>query len=148
MIRKITPGDTGRAAEILVFNNRMNFYPIFGDIEYSFGYMNVLSLAAELGNDESFMSNTYIFEDKVVKGLVYVKDCEVIKLFVDTFFQNEGIGSRLLNYAVTEHGADNLWALEKNTSALRFYERNGFIPDGERKYEEDTTEFLIHLKRK
>jgi len=148
VIRKITPDDTGRAAEILVFNNRMNFYPIFGDIEYSFGYMNVLSLSAELENDEGFMSNTYIFEDKVVKGLVYVKGHEIIKLFVDTFFQNEGIGSQLLNYAVTEHDADNLWALEKNTAALRFYERNGFIPDGERKYEDGTSEFIIHLKRR
>ena len=148
MIRKITPDDTGRAAEILVFNNRMNFYPIFGDTEYSFGYMNVLSLSAELENDESFMSNTYIYEDEVIKGLVYVKNREIIKLYVDTFFQNEGIGGKLLRYAMTEHGANNLWALEKNTAALRFYERNGFIPDGERKYEDGTSEFIIHLKRR
>lgn len=148
MIRKITPDDTGRAAEILVFNNRMNFYPIFGDIEYSFSHMNVLSLSKELSDDRSFMENTYIYEDKVIKGLIYVRNKEIVKLYVDTFFQNEGIGGKLLRYAVNEHHADNLWALEKNTAALRFYERNGFYPDGERKYEEDTTEFIIHLIRR
>ena len=36
MIRKATEKDLCRIAEILVYNNRVNFLPIFGDEEYSF----------------------------------------------------------------------------------------------------------------
>jgi len=45
------------------------------------------------------------------------------------------------------HGACHLWALEKNRRAIAFYARHGFLPTGEKKPEDDTTEYLIHLAR-
>ncbi len=41
-----------------------------------------------------------------------------------------------------------LWALEKNTRAITFYKRNGFEITNDKKYEEDTTEFLVRMERK
>jgi len=38
-------------------------------------------------------------------------------------------------------------ALEKNSRAIRFYERNGFHLTDEKKPEEDTAEYLVKLKR-
>lgn len=40
-----------------------------------------------------------------------------------------------------------LWAIEKNTGAVRFYERHGFHRTKTKKYEEGTTEYLILLER-
>ena len=70
-----------------------------------------------------------------------------MKLYVDTFFQNMGIGAALISFAVREKQSNFLWALEKNTKALRFYERHGFCPTEERKLEEGTSEYLVKLKR-
>jgi putative acetyltransferase len=40
-----------------------------------------------------------------------------------------------------------LWALEKNTRAIRFYERHGFKITTDKELEEDTTEYLIRLEK-
>lgn len=72
---------------------------------------------------------------------------EICKIYVDTFFQSEGIGKELIKYAINELLADNLWALEKNTRAISFYERHGFHLTGEKKFEEDTTEYLVKMER-
>lgn len=54
---------------------------------------------------------------------------EICKLYVDTSFQSEGIGNELIEFAVRELYADNLWALEKNVRAISFYQRHG-VADG------------------
>lgn len=101
-IRQANEQDVSRIAEILVFNNRVNFYPIFQDDEYSFW---------------------------------------------DPFFQRRGIGGKLIEFAIDEKQADRLWALEKNTGAIRFYERYGFRLTGEKTFEDGTTEYLVRLER-
>jgi len=83
----------------------------------------------------------------VVKGFICVLDHEIKKLYVDPFFQGNGIGTELLRYAIEELQANYLWALEKNDRAIKFYQAFGFVLSGERIYEEGTTEFLIKLHR-
>ncbi len=146
-IRKAAERDVSRIAEILVFNNRVNFYPIFKEDEYSFGELQVVDIAAEFLTDRKMLDNTYIYDDGVVRGLIILDGREVKKLFVDTFFQNRGIGEKLLNYAVENHGVDHLWALEKNTGAIRFYKKHGFSVTEEKVFEEGTTEYLVKLIR-
>ena len=147
MIRKAEGKDLCRIAEILVFNNRLNFYPIFNDIEFSFDTMRVDKVMEEY-RKEALLSRVWVCEDVVVRGLIQINGTEVEKLYVDPVFQSEGIGGKLLTFAVEEHAADRLWALEKNSGALRFYERFGFSPTGNRKLEEGTTEYLIELRKK
>ena len=53
-----------------------------------------------------------------------------------------------MNYwPINEYDANNLWALEKNERAISFYIKHGFNLTGEKKFEEDTIEYLVHLTR-
>ena len=147
-IRQANEQDISRIAEILVFNNRVNFYPIFQDDEYSFGELQVVTVADQYRKDKAALENTYLYDDGVVRGLVRVENGEIKKLFVDPFFQRRGIGGKLIEFAIDEKQADRLWALEKNTGAIRFYERYGFRLTGEKTFEDGTTEYLVELERR
>ena len=143
-IRKATSNDLSRIAEIQVFNYRLYFYPIFRSDEYYFDELRVPSLMREY---ESGLDSLYVYDDGVVKGFIKVEGTYIARLFVEPVLQNASIGSRLLEYAIQEHNADHLWALEKNEKAIRFYKRHGFIATGEKKPEEGTDEYLVLLKR-
>ena len=144
MIRPVQKEDLVRLAEIIVFNNRKNYYPIFQDIVYSFKEYNVVSVMNMFENDPIFMSSTYVYEDEVIKGFITVHEGEILKLYVDSFFQNQQIGQKLIN---AFPDARHLWALQKNTGAIAFYRKNGFTWDNTTKKEEGTDENLIHLSR-
>ena len=145
VIRKADPKDAGRIAEILVFNNRINFWPIFQCEEYSFGEMQVLTVAEEYRNSE-VLAHTYVYDDGIVRGMVRFEGEEIQKLYVDHFFQSRGIGAALLEFAV-ENGGRWLWALEKNVRGIAFYQLHGFRLTDEWVYEEGTTERLIRMER-
>lgn len=145
MIRKANDKDLARIAEILIFNYRLYFYPIFQSDEYYFDELQVPSLMKEF---ESQIDSLYVYDDGVVKGFIKIEGTYIARLFVEPVLQNASIGSKLLEYAVKEHDADHLWALEKNVNAIRFYNRHGFEATGEKKLEEDTTEYLILLRKK
>ena len=69
------------------------------------------------------------------------------RLFVEPILQGKTIGAKLLEYAIAKKDVNSLWALEKNIKAIAFYKRHGFGITNEKKYEEDTTEFLIRMER-
>ena len=146
-IRQATKADISRIAEILVFTKRVNFRPIFQNDDYSFGELTVFNVAKEWEEDPARLGQTWVYDDGTVKGLIQIADGEIVVLYVDHFFQKEGIGSKLIRFAIEEKHAKWLWALEKNIGALRFYERHGFTFLGEKKLEEDTTEYLWKLER-
>jgi len=146
-IRRVSREDIGRLAEIIVFNNRVNYYPIFKDVRYSFKEFTVLNVCEQFDKDPEFLDNCWIYEDEVIKGFIYVVNGEIKKLYVDSFFQSQGVGSALLEFAVKELGARYLWALEKNVRAVKFYEAHGFRANGERCYEEGTTEWLVKMEK-
>lgn len=144
-IRKAKAEDLSRIAEIFVFNNRMNFYPIFKDEGFSFGEYQVVSLIDDYFKKEEIIKNIYVYDDGIIRGFIQMNETEICKLYVDTFFQSGGIGGKLIEYAIKELQGDHLWALEKNTRAIAFYQRHGFRISGEKKYEEGTTEYLINM---
>lgn len=146
-IRRAENRDAARLAEIEIFNYRLNFYPIFGCDEYYFGELSVPSMTENYLKDENILHNTYAYDDGVVKGFVRIDGKEVVKLFVEPSLHGNAIGEKLLKHAVEEHNADFLWALEKNSRAIRFYERNRFHLTDEKKLEDDTSEYLVKLKR-
>ncbi len=144
MIRKAKANDISRIAEILVFDKRINFRPIFKNDEYSFNELQVMSVARDYLNPE-ILGNIYVYDDGIVKGLIHIAETEIKELYVDHFFQNQGIGGSLIEFAKEEHGAEYLWAIEKNINAIRFYEKHGFCLAEEKKYEDGTPEFLVKL---
>ena len=96
---------------------------------------------------ENFVSNIFVYDDGVIKGFIQIENTEIKKLFVEPIFQNLGIGSILLDYAIQKHNADRLWALEKNIGAISFYEQHNFQTTSIKKLVEGANEYLIFLKR-
>ena len=145
-IRKAEPKDLSRIAEILVFVKRINYRPIFQNDAYSFGELQVLKVAEEYAAPE-ILGNIWVYDDGIVKGLLHLEGEEIRELYVDHFFQGQGVGAALIEFAIERHAVRWLWALEKNTGALRFYARHGFTPTGEKQLEEGTPEYLLRLAR-
>jgi putative acetyltransferase len=88
-----------------------------------------------------------VYDDGAVKGFISINGTEVEKLFVEPLFQSQGIGAELLGFAVSEHKADFLWALEYNARGIAFYQRHGFVLTGEKMIEDEWVP-LVKLVRK
>ena len=144
MIRKAKHDDLNRIAEIEVFNYRLKFYPIFLDDKFYFSELQVPNVAKRYADS---LDDIRVWDDGVVKGFILVQDGEVKKLFVEPVLQGHGIGARLLECAVKHLGAQTLWALEKNTGAIRFYQRHGFRLTDERRLEDGTSEYLVRMEK-
>jgi len=134
-IRKAAANDVSRIAEMIVVNYRINFFPFFHNEPFYFSELNVIDVAANFNAE--ILQNTYVYDDGVVKGMMLVKDDELVKLYVEPQFQSCGIGAELLSYAVKELGVSWLWALEYNKRGISFYKRNGFELTGERIIEDE-----------
>jgi ribosomal protein S18 acetylase RimI-like enzyme len=146
MIRRAKEEDISRIAEILVFVKRMKFRPIFKNDDYSFGELQVIPVAKQY-IENGILKNMLVYDDNIVKGLIHIEENEIVELYVDYFFQNQGIGSALIEYAKENFPVEYLWAIEKNVDAIRFYEKHGFRLTNTRKYEEGTTEFLVKMEK-
>ena len=146
-IRKATKKDLSRIAEIYVFNNRVNYWPIFKDDGFSFGELQVVTMIDNYFGKDEILKDILVYDDGLIKGFIQMNGTEICKIYVDTFFQSEGIGKDLIEYAINEYNADNLWALEKNERAISFYKKHWFNLSGKKKFEEDTVEYLVQLIR-
>lgn len=143
-IRQALVDDLGRIAEIFVFNYRLNFYPIFQEDTFYFEELTVSNLIESFVKE---LDSIWVYDDGVVKGFIQIQKQEVKRLFVEPVLQGKAIGTELLEYGIAEKDANHLWALEKNIKAIAFYKRHGFNMTNEKKYEEDTTEFLVRMEK-
>lgn len=146
-IRKSTIEDVSRIAEILIFTKRMNYRSIYQDDKVSFGEMQVYPLAKEYIQFPDKLSNIWVYEDEFVKGIIHIESEEVLELYVDSFFQNQRIGSELLEFAVRQKECKYLWVLEKNIRAITFYKEHGFLMSDERELVEGTKEYVVKMER-
>ena len=144
-IRRAAAEDLSRIAEILVFVKRIKFWPIFQDDDYSFNELQVIRVAEQY-SDPAVLGRILVYDDGIVKGLIRIEGKEIVELYVDSFFQNRGIGSALIEYAKERYPVEFLWAIEKNRDAIRFYERHGFHLTDIKKFEEGTTEYLVRME--
>ena len=147
MIRQAEAGDISRIAEILVFTKRVNYRRIFHNDRYSFGELQVLTVAGELQQNPGELKEIWVYEEDFVKGMIRIRGQEVVQLYVDSFFTGQGIGGKLLDFVISRFGVWHLWVLEHNPRATAFYGRHGFFPNGVWKYEAGTTERLLMLER-
>lgn len=153
MIRHAESKDSSRLAEILIFAKRTTYRPIFNNDIVSFNKMQVLDLALTYRDNEHELDNIYVFDDGIVKGMIKweIQDkqfARISELFVDTFFQGQGIGNILINDCIQKSKEQKinkilLWVLEENRTARNFYEKHGFKYDGINKNEEDTSVMLL-----
>ena len=146
MIMKANKDDLSRIAEILVFVKRITYRSIFHNDAYSFGELQVIPVAEQYSKAEIF-DNIWVYEEAgIVKGMIHIEDYEVVELYVDYFFQGQGIGSELIEFAKKEYGVRFLWTLEKNQDAIKFYEVHGFSKTGNRQLEEGTPEYIVKME--
>lgn len=145
-IRKATLQDISRIAEILVFAKRTHYRAIFHDDAYSFGTMTVLSVAQEIMDHPDTLHQMWVYDDIFVKAVIQLDGAEIKTLYVDPFFQGEGIGTKLLSFAA-EQNARWLWVLEKNEKAIHFYQTHHFQFTGERMRNAGTAEYIVKMKR-
>ena len=143
-IRRATIDDLVRIAEIFVFNYRLNFYPIFQEDTFYFGELTVSNMVESFAKE---LDSIWVYDDGVVKGFIHIEKREVRRLFVEPTLQGKAIGAELLEYGIAEKDVNSLWVLEKNIKAIVFYKRHGFDTTNEKKYEEDTIEFLVRMER-
>ena len=143
-IRQAKINDLVRIAEIFVFNYRLNFYPIFQEDTFYFEELTVFNMVESFAKE---LDSIWVYDDGVVKGFIQIEKREVKRLFVEPVLQGKAIGTELLEYGIAERDTNHLWALEKNIKAIAFYKRHGFDTTNEKKYEEDTTEFLVRMEK-
>lgn len=162
MIRKATPKDASRLAEILIFAKRCAYRPIFQNDTVSFNEMPVLDLALHFRDDPDALEGIYVCDDGIVRGMMHIKKTipfehrivfQLKELYVDPFFQRQGFGGLLMNdfmrRAQHQHAEYAfLWVLEKNAAARRFYETFGFVSTGQREREPKTPEYLLRYEWK
>lgn len=146
-IRKAETQDASRLAEILIFTKRMNYREIFRDDRVSFGEMQVYPLAEDYIAHPEKLENIWVYDDEFVKGMLHIEGKALKELYVDSFFQNEGIGSKLIEFSIRQFDIQSLFVLEKNRNAIRFYQRHGFSLTQERQLEEGTTEYIVKMAR-
>ena len=146
-IRRSTTQDASRLAEILIFTKRMNYRKIFNNDAVSFGEMQVYPLAQDFLDHPEQLQKIWVYDDEFVKGMLHMEGSRIEELYVDHFFQNEGIGGKLLDFAVQNLTARTLFVLEKNLAAIRFYQRHGFPLTGERQPEPGTPEYIVTMTR-
>lgn len=76
-----------------------------------------------------------------------VRDHELFSLYVLAAYHGSGAGQALLETALHADAPAQLWVAEENPRARRFYERNGFTPDGARFLDESLDLAEIRLVR-
>ncbi len=145
-IRRAKPEDLSRIAEILVFVKRIKYRSIFHNDDYSFNELQVVKLVEKYGMPK-IIENLWVYDDGIVKGMIHIEGKRIAELYVDYFFWNQGIGSKLIEFAKDKFDVRFLWVLEKNQDAIRFYESRGFQLNGKKQLEEGTTEYLVMLER-
>lgn len=147
MIRPATTADASRIAEILIFSKRMNYREIFHDDKVSFGEMQVYPLAKNYIDHPKKLNGIWVYDDEFVKGMIRIEGDQIAELYIDPFFEGQGIGSQLIDFATEQKSCSYLWVLEKNTKAIRFYKRHGFSLTAEKQLQEGTPEFIVKMER-
>lgn len=148
MIREANINDSSRLAEIRVFAWRCT-YKDFISLEELYNKMTVKN-CEEMFNkwlsESTDKSTIYVYEENnIVKGYMIIGNCrdedkndltyEIWAIYIDPLFQRQNIGTQFVNYCLKEAKNKDkkeitLWVFEKNINTIIFYEKMGFVKDG------------------
>lgn len=94
-------------------------------------------------------AEVYVYESNgIIKGFIGLDGDYIAGIFVDKPYRANGIGTSLLNFVKERRNRLALSVYERNKSAVRFYEKSGFIFKSTGK-DSDTlqTEYTMKWKR-
>ena len=123
MIRQAETGDISRIAEILVFTKRVNYRRIFHNDRYSFGELQVMTVAGELQQNPGELREIWVYEEDFVKGMIRVRGQEVVQLYVDSFFagQLKWFSCTWTPFSPDRASEEHFWTLRWNVFPSRIY---------------------------
>src|SRR5699024_4008498 len=74
------------------------------------------------------MSETHVITNQTkIIGFISMVEGYLAALFIDVAYQNNGAGKELLNFEKRRRNKIRLKVYKENLSAVRFYEKNGFM---------------------
>src|SRR5699024_12454080 len=74
------------------------------------------------------MSATHVITNQTkIICFISIVEYDLAALFIDVAYQNNGAGKELLNFEKRRRNQIRLKVYKENLSAVRFYEKNGFI---------------------
>lgn len=119
MIRKFSDNDINRIMTIW-FEANIDSHDFVNPDYWKEKYNEVRSMIPQ--------AEVYVCEtDNIIKGFIGLTDDYIAGIFVDKLYRSEGIGTALLDFAKGIRNRLVLSVYEKNKSAVRFYEKSGFI---------------------
>ena len=119
MIRKMQNIDINRVADIWLKTN-LKAHDFIPEQYWTSNYELVKEMVSQ--------SEVYVFEaDKMIQGFVGLNDEYIEGIFVAEEMQSCGIGKLLLDYIKDKKVRLQLNVYQKNTRAISFYQREGFI---------------------
>ena len=119
MIRKMKNVDINRVADIWLKTNLKAHYFILEQY-WTSNY--------ELVKEMLLQAEVYVYEDdKIIQGFVGLNNEYLEGIFVADEMQSCGIGKLLLDYIKKKKPRLRLNVYRKNTRAISFYQREGFI---------------------
>ena len=119
MIRELRKVDINKVAEIWLDTNIKTHY--FISAQY---WKSNFELVKEL----LLQATVYVYEDKQeIQGFIGLSNEYIEGIFVSAEMQSQGIGKILLNYVKGKRNKLILNVYQKNTRAISFYQREGFV---------------------
>ena len=126
--------------EKAIFFRSANGTFLFGKKSANFSTAT-LSPVSELSSQENSFEFINLIKHKLKSGEAACGN-EIEKLFIEPTFQSQGIGAKLLTFAIENCNADWLWVLEYNKRGIEFYKKHGFLLTGEKMMEDEWVPLL------
>ena len=118
MIRKMQNADTDRVADIWLDAN-LEAHSFISPQYWKGNFNLVKEMLPRVG--------VYVYEnDWEIWGFIGLSGAYIEGIFVSGEMQSQGVGKRLLDFVKTKKTELRLNVYQKNTGAIRFYQREGF----------------------
>lgn len=135
IIRRAAPADYQTMGQIWLEASRVG-HPFLGN--------SVLEGQLATVRDQYFpAAENWVAEDGAVLGFIGLLGAHVGGLFVSPAVHRRGVGRRFLDHAARLHGTLTVEVYEQNETAVNFYLRCGFIPNGRKETDDEGRPFAL-----
>ncbi len=138
MIRRYERKDKKRLLEL--WTSCTEKIHTFIEPSYLMHYLPVYEMSLDSDNCRIFVYE----KNNVIYGYIHLMHNYIVGLFVDNEQQKKGIGHKLLSYVKNYEHVLYLNVFSKNTKAIAFYKKEGFVVKHET-FNEEAREFEVYM---